>query len=147
MYLICLPHQMFAHFEWVVFHGRESRFVSIPWSQVGTTNIAIMKIIAKFDIFPLISQSDIVSVYLVILILENIGQCDITLWRLIAIKRITSLLKVSAYIITGTGITARPIRLVAILVIISVSTFKTDVILYLTNAVQLNSLIITLSTY
>ena len=34
--------------------------------------------IGKFDIFPLISPSDIVSIIGLTLILENIGQCDIT---------------------------------------------------------------------
>ena len=43
------------------------------------------------------------------LILVNIGQCDVTLWRLIPIKIITSILKVSTYIVTS--ITADPFRL------------------------------------
>jgi hypothetical protein len=49
------------------------------------------------------------SIYLTI----NIDQCDITLWRLILIKTITSIVKVSTYLITS--IIARPIKLTVIL--------------------------------
>ena len=56
---------------------------------------------------------DIASTNLVTRTLENIGQCDATLWRLILIKTITSILKVSTYIITST--IARPIKLALIL--------------------------------
>jgi hypothetical protein len=45
-------------------------------------------------------------------------------------------LKVSTYIITS--ITTRPIVLAVILAIMSVSTFKTDVILYLMKTLMLN---------
>ena len=51
-------------------------------------------------------------------------------------KTITSVLKVSTYIITS--ITTRPIVLAVILAIMSVSTFKTDVILYLMKTLMLN---------
>ena len=47
----------------------------------------------------------------------------------VPIKTITSVLKVYTYIITS--ITARPVGLIAILVIMSVSPFKTDTILYI----------------
>jgi hypothetical protein len=85
--------------------------------------------IGNLYIFPLISSSDIVSINLMTLILENISQCHITIWYLISNTTITSILKLLTNIITS--IIARPIRLAAKLVIMSVSTFKTDVILYL----------------
>ena len=47
----------------------------------------------------------------------------------VPIKTITSVLKVYTYIITS--ITARPVGFIAILVIMSVSPFKTDTILYI----------------
>ena len=70
------------------------------------------------------------------LILENRGQCDVTLQRLIPIKTM-SVLKISTYIIT-----TRPSGLGAMLAIMSVSTFKTVVILYV--SVSLLLLIISL---
>ena len=48
---------------------------------------------------------------------------------MLSIKTITSDLKISTYIITG--IAVRPTTLITILVIMSVSTFKTDVILFI----------------
>jgi hypothetical protein len=86
-------------------------------------------LISKLDIFPLISPSDIVCINGLTLILKNIGQCDVTLWRWILIKTITSMLNFSTYIMTS--ITAHPIRLTVVLVIMSVSTVKTAVILYI----------------
>ena len=62
-------------------------------------------------------------------ILENIGQCDITLRRLIPKKTITPVFKISTYIISS--MTARPIGLAVILAIMSVSTLKAAVIPYL----------------
>ena len=56
---------------------------------------------------------DIANINLVTRILENIGQRDVILWRLILIKTITSILKILTYIITS--IIARPIKLVVIL--------------------------------
>ena len=50
------------------------------WSKlILTILILISNIISKLDIFPLISLSDIVSINLVTLILENIGQSDVLL--------------------------------------------------------------------
>jgi hypothetical protein len=66
---------------------------------------------------PLISMSDIVSINKLTLILKNISQYDVTIWCLIPIKKITSVLKVSC-------ITAHPIELAQILVIMSVSSSK-----------------------
>jgi hypothetical protein len=60
----------------------------------------------NFNIFPLISLIDIVSINLVTLIKESIGQCGITLQCLILIKTtITSVLNVSTII---PSITAPP---------------------------------------
>ena len=59
---------------------------------------------------------------------SHIGQSDAKHIMISLIKTIASVLKVSIYIITS--ITAHLIRLAAILVIISVLTFKTVVILY-----------------
>ena len=81
--------------------------------------------IGDFDIFPLISQSDFVSINLLILILENICVTSNTLWL---IKTMMLVLKVSTYV--NTSITAPPIGLNVMQVIMSVSTFKTDIILF-----------------
>ena len=62
------------------------------------------------------------------LILKIVGQCDIKHTLTSPIKSITPVMKISTYIITS--ITARPVRLAVILVIMSVSTFKTTVILF-----------------
>ena len=67
-------------------------------------------------------SSDFVCVNKLTLILKNSVQTDITE------KNLTSVLKVSTDIITS--VTAHPIRLTEILAIKSVSTFKTDLILY-----------------
>ena len=124
----------------------------------------------------MISTSAIVSINLgTNLILENIGQCDVTLRRLIPIKTITSVLMVLTYIIINitalliglldlhyhqyhsssyrtswlilssvsqlflsdllryiiVSITGLLIRLVALLVIMIISTFKTAIILFI----------------
>jgi hypothetical protein len=50
----------------------------------------------------------IVSINLVTVILENVGQCEVIIWHFIPIKSIKSVLRVSTYIITS--ITARPSR-------------------------------------
>ena len=60
---------------------------------------------------------------------ENIGQCNGKHIMTLSIKTITSLLKAFTYIMTG--ITGHPIRLTAILAIMSVSTFTTANILYI----------------
>ena len=60
--------------------------------------------------------------------LRDIDQCDVTWWRLILIKTISSVLKVLTCIINS--MTAHPIWPGKILVIMSVSTLTTDVILY-----------------
>ena len=65
------------------------------------------------------------------LILKIIGQCDVKHILTSQIKTIMPILKISTYIITS--ITARPVRLASILAIMSVSTFKADVILYFPN--------------
>ena len=62
------------------------------------------------------------------LILKIIGQCDVKHILTSQIKPITPVLKILTYIITS--ITAHPVKLATILVIMSVSTFKTDIILY-----------------
>jgi hypothetical protein len=89
--------------------------------------------ICNFYIFPLISLSDNVSMMNwpwysdeLTMILKFIGHCAIKHIMMIPIKTITSVLKVSIYIII-----AHPIRLSVKLVIMSVSTFKTAVILYM----------------
>jgi predicted GTPase len=73
----------------------------------------------------LISTSDIVSIKELTQILKNIGQCDAKHIVTSLMQTITSGLKVLTYIIT-----ARPIRLAQILMIMSVSTFKPVVILF-----------------
>ena len=69
----------------------------------------------------MILQSDIVSINLVILLLEIIGQCGIKYTIMLPIKIITSDLKVSIHI--NISITACQIGLALILAIISVSIF------------------------
>jgi hypothetical protein len=63
------------------------------------------------------------------LILKIISQCDIKHILMSLIKTIMSDLKILTYIITS--FTACPVRLAAILAIMSVSTLKTAIILYL----------------
>jgi len=58
-----------------------------------------------------------------------ICQCDVKHILALPIKTITSVLKASTYIITS--IEAHPIRLAAVLVIMSVSTYETTVIIFL----------------
>jgi hypothetical protein len=77
------------------------------------------------DTFPLISPSDIVSINRLTLILKTISQCDVKHIMMLQIKTIMWVLEVSTYIIIS--IIARPIILTVILVIMSVSTFKTAV--------------------
>jgi hypothetical protein len=62
-------------------------------------------------------------------IMKIIGQCDIKHVLTSLIKTTTPVLKISTYIITS--ITACPVELAVILAIMSVSTFKTAVILYI----------------
>lgn len=57
------------------------------------------------------------------LIVENSGQCDVTLWCLIQLQTITSVLRISTHIITR--ITICPTGLAAILAIMSISTSET----------------------
>ena len=71
-------------------------------------------------------------------ILENIDQCDITLWHIIQIKTIMPVLNVSTYIITSN--TAYSIGFPAMIVIMSVLTFKTAVILYIETHLFLHDL-------
>jgi hypothetical protein len=63
------------------------------------------------NIFPLISLIDFVSINLATL--ENIDQCEVTLWRLILIKTKMFVLKILKYITTS--IKTRPIGIAAIL--------------------------------
>jgi hypothetical protein len=84
----------------------------------------VILLLPLLDIFPLISLSDIFSINR-LRFLKIIGQCDIKHIMMLPIKIIMSILKVLTDIITS--ITAHTI---AILVIISVSTFQTAVILY-----------------
>jgi hypothetical protein len=74
-------------------------------------------------------KSDIIGINELTMILKIICQCDVRNIIMLLIKTATSLLKVSANI--NTSITALPIRLSEILVIMPVSTFKTAVILYI----------------
>jgi hypothetical protein len=75
----------------------------------------------------LFTNTDMVSIN--VLILNNVGQCDVKSWPLMPIKTITSVLKVSTCMITN--MTARPIRLAEILMIMPISTIKAAVILYI----------------
>jgi len=61
------------------------------WRLVKLHNRVILVLISKLNIFPLISLSGNVCINFVTLILKNIGQSDVTLWRLIPMKKITSL--------------------------------------------------------
>ena len=108
-------------------------------------------IIGKFDIFPLMCAADKVWIneltlihknirsvrnshaHELTLILKIIGQCDFKHILTSLIITTTPVLKISTYIITS--ITARPVRLSVILAIMSVSTFKTAVILYIVKLV------------
>ena len=90
--------------------------------------IVFYKIYWILDIFLLIVLSDVVSINEMTLILEIIGWFEVKHIMMLPVKTMTLVLKVSTYITTS--ITARPIRLAAILVIMSISTLKWTVILY-----------------
>ena len=83
-------------------------------------------LIGNLGIFPLISMSDIFSIKELSLIPKNISQCDIKHFMTLPIKTITSVQKVTTYIITSIAA-----HLIGLAVIMSVSTFKTTVILYI----------------
>ena len=91
----------------------------------------------QLDIFPLMCAADKVSITELTLIHKiirsvrnsHISQSDIKHIVTSRIKTLTSVLKLSTDIITS--ITVRLIGLFAILVIMSVSTFKTAIILYI----------------
>jgi hypothetical protein len=101
----------------------------------------MFEFIGKLDIFHLMCAADKVwiteltlnhknitsvsNAHVQELILKIIGQCDIKHILTLLIKTIMSVLKISTYIITSV------VRLAAILAIMSVSTFKTAVILYI----------------
>jgi hypothetical protein len=122
---------------------------------ISTWNIpqrmTLKYVISKLDIFPLICATDKVWVTELTwfhknirsvrnsngqelnLILKINSQCDVKHILTSPIKTITSVLKILTYIITS--ITARPVGFAEIVVIMSVSTFKTDVILYISNCI------------
>ena len=101
----------------------------------------MFEFIGKLDIFHLMCAADKVWITELTLIHKNITsvsnshvqelilkiicQCDIKHILTLLIKIIRSVLKISTYIITNV------VRLAAILAIMSVSTFKTAVILYI----------------
>ena len=125
-------------------------FYQVLWHNIRYQNVD-MKINLKFDeltntclvkhikcyLFPLISPSDIVSINKPTLILKNISLCDIKHIMTLPIKTITSVFKISTNIITS--IAARSIRLGVIPVIMFVSTFKTDIILYIIEKIKIFS--------
>ena len=93
----------------------------------ATNSMSLFLFIGKLAIFPLISTSDIFSINELTLILNIIGQCDVKHIMTFPIKTITLVVKVSTYIITSMA--PHPTILTAILVVMSVSTFKLDIIL------------------
>jgi hypothetical protein len=99
----------------------------------------IYKLISNMDIFPLISVSSIVSTNC-LWYWKQICQCDVKHIMTSSIKTITSDLKVSTLIFTS--ITARHAGLAGILVIMSFSTFITDVILYISPNVYYDTIYI-----
>lgn len=90
--------------------------------------IVFYKIYWILDILLLIALSDVVGINEVTLILEIIGWFEVKHIMMLQVKTMTLVLKVSTYITTS--ITARPFRLAAILVIMSITTLKWTVILY-----------------
>ena len=90
--------------------------------------IVFYKIYWILDILLLIALSDVVGINEVTLILEIIGWFEVKHILMLQVKTMTLVLKVSTYITTS--ITARPFRLAAILVIMSITTLKWTVILY-----------------
>jgi hypothetical protein len=105
-------------------------FLCRSQARTGISNV-ICYVIGKFDIFPSMCGSDKVLITELTLIhknirsfrnshvqeltdIENIGQCDLKHILTLLIKTITSVLKISAYIIT-----ACPVGLAAILAIMS----------------------------
>jgi len=98
-----------------------------PWFVSSFGNLIFIKILSWgiSTVFSLISLSDIVITNKLSLVLQIICQCEIK-HMMLQIKTITSVLKVLTCITTS--IAAHPIRLT---VIISVLTFKSAVILYI----------------
>ena len=84
--------------------------------------------IGNLDIFPLTSLSDFVSINKLTLIQKIFSQCDVRTHYDVTDK--TNNISFD-YLNIITSITARPIRLAVILVIMSVSHFKTTIILYI----------------
>ena len=99
-----------------------------PEKSILGNQIHINDVIGNLDIFPLILMSDIFNINELTQILKITIPSDVKHIIMLPMKPIMSDLKVVTYIITR--ITARPIRLTEILAIMSVSTFKTDFILY-----------------
>jgi hypothetical protein len=95
--------------------------------------IVICKIIGNLDNFPTIYPIKwyylFISINELSLIQEMVGPFDVKHIIILLIKTVTSNVKLWTNIINS--ITARPIKFVVVLVIMSVSTFKPDVILYL----------------
>ena len=79
--------------------------------------------IVNLDIFPFLFHCVYVLLSVPMNLMKIIVWFNIKHMMMLSIKAITTVLKVSAYIIT-------PIRLTAILAIMSVSTFRTDDTLY-----------------
>jgi len=101
---------------------------NIPIMSVSTFKIVVILYLSVIHTFFLCSHRAIFSdINGMTMILKIIGQCDVKHIMTLLIKTITSVLKVSTHIITS--LLACPVRLAAILAIMSVSTFKTAVIL------------------
>ena len=102
----------------------------------GLATIVIKEFIGKWDILPLMCATDKVWITIILgqfvtCMRQFIGLSDIKKTFMTSpIKTITSVLKALTDIITNNP--ALPIGLVEILVIMSVSTFKSFVILYIT---------------
>ena len=115
----------------------------------ATKDDILKYVISKLDIFPLICATDKVWVTELTwfhknirsvrnsngqelnLILKINSQCDVKHISTSLIKTITPVLKILTYIITS--IAAHPVGFAEIVVLMSVSTFKTAVILYISN--------------
>jgi hypothetical protein len=103
--------------------------IRISMKTYKLVKIGFQLLISNFDILLWTSLNDIVGINEVTSILEIIDKCDVKYIMTVSLKTIMSVLKILTYIITN--IAYWPIELALILVIMSVSTFKSDVILYL----------------
>ena len=103
--------------------------IRISMKTYKLVKIGFQLLISNFDILLWTSLNDIVGINEMTSILEIIDKCDLKYIMTVSLKTIMAVLKILTYMITN--IAYWPIEFALILVRMSGSTFKSDVILYL----------------